>query len=900
MAKTPEENLKVSERLLQVRQRIRALEEKEVELTEKEQQELLKLETTLAKILKFQEKRIKAALGTYQAELDVKKAISGQAKDLGSISSVYDGLVSKQRESLKATQNIADSVKDTMLKEDAKKQVLDSTLTGVTQLQNLQQQLAQTGPDEIEKQQAIRDEYIAKKNEILEEISRKKDSLGLTEQEAIALESMVHTQETSYNIAEQFATVQSKTKDFIQKQLDVYEGIEKTIRGTLNTVKVLASTTGGKLGGAFIGISMVGKDILKTQRELGGDLLSTQNIATNLFSKVFPNAAETTKSLSKEFGGLNDVSLQTQFRTNVLSKNLGISAGEAASLTGSFSRLNDGSASTAQDLIVSTKELAKQNGLVPADLMADVANSTEAFALFGKDGGKNIAEAAVAAGKLGVSMSQITGVADNLLDFESSITKELELGAMLGRNINLDRARALAYEGDIGGAVRETLSSLGGIEEFNKMDYFQKKATADLLGVSVAEFQKMADNADKLGKNGEIQVTQYQAMKESLMGMGESALSLLSSLGSASIALGQMGGSLKGMKGVFGSIKGGFQKLFKTDALSKARKNLSDKQIAAGFGGKKAKDMLAAKTTAKLPQTSVTEKLNQTSGGGSKGINVKNMMKGAAAILILSAALFVAAKAFQEFGSVTWPQVGMGLASLVLLAGIATLLGKAEKQMIKGATALAILGVALIPFAFAMNLISGLNIGAVLAAAAGLVVFTAAIFGLGALMTSGVGAVIFGAGILALIALGSSMIVLGAGLLVAAAGFKALGGSMGNIASIMVQVKDTLGGLFQYIAPIAALSLALVGLAGALTMVGLAGVAALPGLMAVAAVGAVAIGVGSLFGIGDSGEKEKSPQWAVDLEKAIRETKDVYMDSTKVTAMVIKTGRELGMNTYSI
>ena len=119
--------------------------------------------------------------------------------------------------------------------------------------------------------------------------------------------------------------------------------------------------------------------------------------------------------------------------------------------------------------------------------------------------------------------------------------------------------------------------------------------------------------------------------------------------------------------------------LFGKDALSKARKSgLSDKQIGAGFGGKKAKDMLSSKTT-KVPQTSVTDKVNQTTGG--KGMKVGNVLKGAAAILILSAALFVAAKAFQEFGDVTWPAVGMGLAGLAGMAAIAYVLGKAQGEM---------------------------------------------------------------------------------------------------------------------------------------------------------------------------------------------------------------------------
>jgi len=794
---------------------------------------------------------------------------------------------------------------DDLVKLDRKRllsQVKAHGLTGqqeeaIKRTAQINQELAQLGREDVLQQAALRAEYDMQKS-ILDGISDEHQDIvsNLTQQNELANS---HSQLTN------------KQKEFLQKQKNVYEGIKDTIGGILETASLLTSTVGGVLGGALIGASVAGGKLLSTQRELGGQLLDNTNISTTLFGTIFPNAVETTKSLSKEFGGLNDVSLQTQFRTNILAKNLGISAGESAKLTGSFARLNDGSAETAENLMVSTKELAMQNGLVPADIMSDVAGSAEAFALFGKDGGTNIAEAAIAAGKLGVSMSQISAVTDNLLDFESSINAELELGAMLGRNINLDRARALAYEGDIGGAVRETLSSLGGIEEFNKMDYFQKKQTAALLGVSVEEFQKMATNADKLNKDGSIQVSQYQAMKETLMGVGEQGLSLLNTLGSAAIAAGQMGFNLGGigdtMKGIVGGVGQKFKSLLgmgggdmvKSKSGKLFHKDSPQGKMIRTKGGTKVLD--GAKS--KVPQTSVNDKLNKTAG--SKGPKASSLLKGAAAILILSAALFVAAKAFQEFGSVTWPAVTMGLVGLAGLAGIAYILGKAKGEMIKGAVAVAILGAALIPFAFSMNLIAGLDIGSVMAAAAGLVVFSAAIFGLGLLMSSGVGAVVFGAGLLALAGLGASMVVLGAGLLVAAAGFQAIGGSMGSVVSLIAQVKDVLGGMFQYIAPIAALSLALIGLAGSLTLVGLAGITALPGLMAVAAVGTIAMGVGSLLGIGGDEGGGGGESSLIEEIKGLRADLNggkvgVYMDGQKVTAAISKVVGKVGSNSYAI
>ena len=398
--------------------------------------------------------------------------LSDEEKSISSISGAYKTFQDSQKQSL--------SIAESFVGNDEEKQKI------ITKTLELSRSLSEVSPEQTK-------EYLAASNALKDQVEQNKVLLAGNDELIQSLEAQAAEAE-NISMATKFQKKQmEQTYEATQKLNEVFQSIGGVFR-------TLVSSAGGFVGTLAIGGAAAGKKLLDTSYQLGGSLLDTSNIATTLFGTVFEDAVGTTKNLSKEFGGLSDVSLKTQFRTNVIAKNLGIGAGEAASLTGQFARLNDGSAETAQNLIQSTKNLAQQNGLVPADVMADVANSAEAFALFGKEGGTNIAEAAIAAGKLGVSMSQISGIADNLLDFESSINAELQLGAMLGKNINLDKARALAYEGDLGGMVRETLSSLGGIDEFNKMDVFAKREVANLLGVSADEFQKMAANADKLVK----------------------------------------------------------------------------------------------------------------------------------------------------------------------------------------------------------------------------------------------------------------------------------------------------------------------------------------------------------------------------------------------------------------
>ena len=74
----------------------------------------------------------------------------------------------------------------------------------------------------------------------------------------------------------------------------------------------------------------------------------------------------------------------------------------------------------------------------------------------------------------------------------------------------------MVYEGEIGSVVKSVIQQLGGVEEFNKMDIYQKREGAKALRISVEELQKMTSNMDKLSNDGSIQQSQFDMMKETL------------------------------------------------------------------------------------------------------------------------------------------------------------------------------------------------------------------------------------------------------------------------------------------------------------------------------------------------------------------------------------------------
>ena len=833
-------NIGILEKIKKLREDIAALQNKEKELTEAESENLTKMETKLSKLVTIQEKRLKTALGTKQAELDLSAAISAQASELNSISSIYKGLTTSQTQSLKVAQASLVSVQQGLLADETKKEILNSTLTGVTELQGLQQKLAESGPDDLEVQQSIRDAYNSQLNGIKETITAKQTLGEITNEEADALLLMVNSQEQSLQIAEKYATVSADTKDYLQSQIDVYKGIGKTLRGVLNTAKILTSGPGGFFGGLAIGAGVFAEKLGETRAQLGG----ISEMGTTALAFFDDNAVENAKELANQFGGINNVSAELQASTSLISANMGISGTEAAGLLGSFSRLNGNSEEAALNLTKSTQEFAKQNGIIPSQLMADLAGSAEEFALFGKEGGKNLIEAGAAARKMGVSLSTMTGISENLLDFETSITKELELGAMLGKNINLDRARSLAYQGDIAGATKETLAALGGVDAFNKMDYFQKKATADLLGTTVDELQKMVtqqENANTIG--GQLN-EKFSLMGETLdAGLNKYLGTSLKSLGGMIMAGAQLGGSFAQM-GV--DVKGIAQG---TGGFLKNLVSAPFKKIGSLFGGGAAAGAGAlGDNKVKVPDGPDVGKKGGLMDSMSK-IKMSEVLKGAAAMLVVAAAVFVFGKAVQEFMKVSWEAVGMAVVSMLALVGAVALLG--------------------------------------------------------AIMTSGVGAVAILAGAAAMLVIAASVLVLGYALQAIGTGFQMMSAGIGTLVPNLTMVGEAIMGMVTFIPAIAALSLALMGLSASLIAVGAAGVIALPGLLAVAAVGAIATGVGSLLGVGGEeagGEGAKMDELITEI-KALREDLNagkiaVYMDGSKVTSGITKVVSKVSSNSY--
>ena len=247
-------------------------------------------------------------------------------------------------------------------------------------------------------------------------------------------------------------------------------------------------------------ITGVAKKIAETRKDLGVSAAEAIKIEAAFYGieKVAALSGLEAEDLKESFAAARENLGATTDEALGLSLSLAQTAmrsGQSADQLTKTLSLMESISSASRDALLSqiemTGQMIEQAGLAPADIFRDVADNAEHFASFAKDGGKNIVKAAMAAKTLGLNMSAVAGIAESLLDFESSIEKSMDASMLLGREINTDRARMLAATGKHQEMMKEVQRLAGSEAEFNRMSYLQRRALAESVGTNVEQLARM-------------------------------------------------------------------------------------------------------------------------------------------------------------------------------------------------------------------------------------------------------------------------------------------------------------------------------------------------------------------------------------------------------------------------
>jgi hypothetical protein len=622
----------------------------------------------------------------------------------------------------------------------------------------------------------------------------------------------------------------------------------------------------------------------------------TQETGINVAAAFSPETIGAATDLATLTGLSADATANMALRAEVFGDSLGDARGQAIEVTQEFAQSGKGA-------------------FTFKSVLSDAGKASNSLALSIKGGQKGLVEAAAGAAALGINLKKAEGIADQLLDFESSIAAEMEAELLTGQSLNLEKARTAALNNDIATLTEEIGSNQAIMDAFSSGNRIQQDAIAKSLGMQKEDVAKMiltqqkakgltdAQAAAAAGISEEEAVrlsTQEQITKsvEKMTAALAPAIGFLASLLENSVVLyttmglvgtimavkvaGSLADSVKSMtslasgagkffeaassgEGVGGAVKGALG--IGGDAAAQAAEGVgSAADAAGGVGaapglGDKIKDFLTGL------------------GDGLKSMAGTKVLQGA--LNLIPAALgFVAMTA----GAIGLAAVALaGTAAGAGLQGLSTGLTVFAQAMaaptplgpvgLVAPVALALLGAAMIPFAYALSIAAPAieaigtvihavftGVGVIITSVAeGFVMLMDAITLEKALMLPimGFGLISLAAGV---VALGSAAILA----LSAAATLTLLGLSMIPLSMGFERMAeaDTVGlvqslVIFAGIAPaMGVLAASLFGVAGGLGAIALAGIAAFPIVTALAGLGTVATGISSIFGGGEEEEAE--------------------------------------------
>ena len=505
------------------------------------------------------------------------------------------------------------------------------------------------------------------------------------------------------------------------------------------------------LGGHVTLFAAISAAVLKSsqltnqfQQELGvsyGNSLAMRNELVNAAgasNDLFINSEKLQKSffaLAENTGVFFDLSSKSAETFTNLTERIGLAGAEAGNLT-MLLRLQGKDTEATMSNLVGTASAALATSKSTASvkqILGDVASSSKGLQASLAANPGALAKAAVAARELGATLKDIEGTQKALLDFESSIGAELEAELLTGKQLNLERARAAALNNDLKTVSEELLKQGVDLASFGKMNVLQQEKMAAAMGMSrdamgdmLLKQQTQNMTADEVRKKfGEQTYEQFKALsaqdkfnaateklKDLFVGVMTALTPVIDLLAMAlqpialiakglSMANEATGGFTNGLIGVGLTVLALTKKFGGLgDSIGKAFSEKITSKFKGALGGMDKAGAAAGAAGEGIPKKNPFGFLTK--------VDMKKVLAGAAAMLIVSASLFVTTKALQEFASVSWESIGMagvsllGLTAALAAIGAIMMSGVGAVAIIAGAgamlimaSALAVLGVAI-------------------------------------------------------------------------------------------------------------------------------------------------------------------------------------------------------------
>lgn len=504
---------------------------KDLEFQKQERSELLSIGRSLNKIAQESSNLDTRALGTTKDLITFSKQqveIQNRINQLKSLEgTIKEGDVEKQFEinqllelQIKTAEDLSKELKE---QQKLSKSIASSfSVKTFSNLSNLVKTLPGLGALSTPFEEAAEASRLTRANQLEElEYARRSRKLDLQKLKSgkeltrdvikrLGLEKNI--QSTGRGAAENYKENQKILKDQLRDLSKVPNGFKAFNAG----INALGTTIRRSFGAATIA-AIVDEFLLVNKQtvELQKSLALSAGEATDLRQEFAASAAsseninisttallETVTALSKQFGFPTLFDKETLITTTKLTKQVGISAESAGMLAASTVTTGKNFEDQYKDALGTSYELQRQEG-VQLDLRNILEESGKVTGTIRANLGSNVETiaAAVTQAKLfGGSLDDVANASKALLDFESSITAELEAELLLGKNINLETARQASLNGDMVTVAKELRKEAGDYTEFSKMNVIQQEALAKAMGMQSDQLADILFQQDIQGK----------------------------------------------------------------------------------------------------------------------------------------------------------------------------------------------------------------------------------------------------------------------------------------------------------------------------------------------------------------------------------------------------------------
>lgn len=269
----------------------------------------------------------------------------------------------------------------------------------------------------------------------------------------------------------------------------------------LSVVVKLFKSIDTEAGKTAKSIGMSYDNALLLNEELRNTAVNSKILGIN-----FTEVAEAQRLLSEQFGTFNKISDNVLITQSQLTKLIGLSADEATKIFQTSAARGVNEDKFVKQVYASNVLLNAQNKTFLSEkvVLKDISTTSNAIKLSIKGGTDQLVKSVQEARKLGVSLNQLDQIAGSLLNFEESISAELEAELLTGKDLNLERARLYAINNDLAGVTREITAQGITSEKFSRMNRIQQEAIARSVGMtreSMADMFTEQKSLDELQKN---------------------------------------------------------------------------------------------------------------------------------------------------------------------------------------------------------------------------------------------------------------------------------------------------------------------------------------------------------------------------------------------------------------